>query len=572
MAAADFFNRVNGNLSFRNNGAALNPPGQIGISNNVVSRVPAQTPSTGLLKTPGIQQPIQPVQPQARPQTPTGPVSQAEGFINQGLLNLSDIAAGKNSVLDIAEEKFLGRAARTGAAQGAANQQRFAQQNLDPASINALELARQRGSSIDTGQFQSEIAGQRAGQALQAQQQLSQQALQASQFQRQVAQDKFNSLIRLGGEQNLINAEEIAQDLYGTGVDMRGLKAQGLDQLVANYASIPGMTAQDALEVMKRDGALEFWGISEQEAMGRLQTTFARSNPIAQAEAEFTSMLEAGDITQEDFDRMMILTREQILNPGDFTLQDSYVVTDANGREIGNFLTENEADIFMRNNPGGTKTFTKNGFLSQGTEVRAEGEVFVDGNNVFTIIEGQKVLAKPDLSPDAAFSTKNQNLINFYESNPSEQNNRKLDNIVDAQTNALKSRADLWPSNVGKDSLAYRNLLKTSPKLPPALQNLTSIEEGTGASSTIKIMALEKPINSVFQFGDRLLVLQDVQAPRVKGDNPTTYTLFDPIANETITILTGKDKTGKKHGKISVSFSNASPITDEPIGPKGIEG
>jgi hypothetical protein len=144
---------------------------------------------------------------------------------------------------------------------------------------------------------------------------------------------------------------------------------------------------------------------------------------------------------------------------------NSFVVTDNNGNEVGNFKTEDEAESFVTNNGGkGYKSkFKKNGYIGlKGSYEeyfgsKQPGDVFKGkGGSLFTVSNGKQVPAK--VTPLMPFSAMNNSLYKYYKLNGMED---KANEVLNLQIDHLRTLADVdgdidsLPAGVTKDHPAY---------------------------------------------------------------------------------------------------------------------
>lgn len=143
------------------------------------------------------------------------PITSTKGLLGLGMDTTKNIVTGQNSVFDINKNQMLGRLGASQAAQTGAMQQNVAQQGLSAPVFNVLGANLQRQQNIAQGQVASELATQEAN----AQQQAAKDLYTMASNDFSMKKSQIDDLLALGGQENILKAEQMAKDLYGFGVD-----------------------------------------------------------------------------------------------------------------------------------------------------------------------------------------------------------------------------------------------------------------------------------------------------------------------------------------------------------------
>jgi len=371
------------------------------------------------------QQPIQaaPLSTQTQPSQSKGAPTPIDpnAVLRQGLEEISNIASGDSPNLDRLLEKYLNRGSNVQAAQQAGMQQQFNQAGLDPTQSATLSADAQRRFNMQQGETTGQIAQEQGREQFQAIQQLPQLAQQAQQMdilKKQDLQNQFNKLIELGGSKNLMAAEKIGREVFGVDtVDMHKIEEIGINRMLADYASMPGFDVNEAVQLMKGNGELDYLGITEEEAKAKLEPIYQNNNPLSSIQTGYQNMLDQGLISQNEYDNAMAVQKFNLLNPQGLEINDSFLVVDSAGNEIGNFLDEGEAIRFSQQHGGSIQKGKMVNLAGETPEnLPSEGEVFTDKGSLYIVEGGQKVLAKPDF--DDPFSSQNRQILNYYKDHP----------------------------------------------------------------------------------------------------------------------------------------------------------
>ena len=425
----------------------------------------------------------QPQQQQAQPATQT-PFQLSKESMFQGLQGVKKLAEGESKYMDLLEQKYLGRTAAAGAAKGAAMQQKYLGQDLDPSIQRALEGEQQRQQESSMGQIRGDIGAQRIASQESAQKDLAGLGMQINQYEMTQKSQQFNELLNAGGVDNIEQAQKIYEEMYGSTLDPYLAQENSKLKVLGKYAAMPGITPEEAIRLAKEEGALEFLGIDENEAKNYLDPIIMGSNPLYQAESEYGSMLKQGLISKDDYDNMITFAKWSITNPDGMEIKDSFIVKDNKGNEIGNFLTEEEANKFIEKNNDKNYEISKGKYIGRKGEYEEytgmeEGEYFTKGENVYKIMEGKQILVEPDY--DDPFSVQNQKFLELGE------DNKYYKKIVDKQIKAVVSDSLEMPEDITEDSPLYKGLMK-SDKVGKYDSNALSYKEtGWGTGSVVKI-------------------------------------------------------------------------------------
>lgn len=169
--------------------------------------------------------------------------------------------------------------------------------------------------------------------------------------------DSFNQLTQMGGEENFKQAAEMFNDMFGTDIDFSNALTEENKQkfndswnnMSGSIAS--GMSFDEWKKVAEADGTFDDLNMTESDIESMYNNMQMQSNPIYQAMQQYDMMLENGDISQEDYDKIMDTLNFGLTNPEGFDYSTSYQVLDADGNEVKNFQTPEEAQAFMDENP-----------------------------------------------------------------------------------------------------------------------------------------------------------------------------------------------------------------------------
>lgn len=169
--------------------------------------------------------------------------------------------------------------------------------------------------------------------------------------------DSFNQLTQMGGEENFKQAAEMFNDMFGTDIDFSNALTEENKQkfndswnnMSGSIAS--GMSFDEWKKVAEADGTFDDLNMTESDIESMYNNMQMQSNPIYQAMQQYDMMLENGDISQEDYDKIMDTLNFGLTNPEGFDYSTSYQVLDADGNEVKNFQTPEKAQDFMDENP-----------------------------------------------------------------------------------------------------------------------------------------------------------------------------------------------------------------------------
>jgi hypothetical protein len=477
-----------------------------------------------------------------------------------GMDTLQGIATGETDlykgIYDKINKEQQGRLGSAQAAEKAASAQSNAQAGISGARVNVLGAAQDRTQSLERGAVAQELNKQQMNTQAQAQEGAIQDVIQGK-------KEAIADLIKLGGADNLAQAEEYAMDVYGT--DVYGLGNIANDQkmtAIAKYTAIPGMTIEGAMELMKQNGDLEMFGedVSEEDVRSIASSLLLGSDPIYQAQSHYGDLLSQGVIDQDEYNDVVDFVKWGQTNPDGYEIKDSFRVTDANGNELGNFQTSEEADLFMQQNPGEYSTEqVTNGYIGVKGEYDEyfgdylQGDVFtgIDGG-IYTVVDGQKVAARP--TPENAFSMQNNAILNYLTANGMDNDmakSIKQQQLNDALTNPNNVPLDMLPS-----SELYTNLINKSNNISVAAGgSRDDVSEQGGAHDSEKILSAfhSLPNDTWVQMGGRLYLYKGVTRKIEDGQDDTNqYQLIDPVTNEQIyygTTTNGKLEKSTKAGQ-----------------------
>jgi len=477
----------------------------------------------------------QPQQQQAQPATQT-PFQLSKESMFQGLQGVKKLAEGESKYMDLLEQKYLGRTAAAGAAKGAAMQQKYLGQDLDPSIQRALEGEQQRQQESSMGQIRGDIGAQRIASQESAQKDLAGLGMQINQYEMTQKSQQFNELLNAGGVDNIEQAQKIYEEMYGSTLDPYLAQENSKLKVLGKYAAMPGITSEEAIRLAKEEGALDFLGIDENEAKNYLDPIIMGSNPLYQAESEYGSMLKQGLISKDDYDNMITFAKWSITNPDGMEIKDSFIVKDNKGNEIGNFLTEEEANKFIEKNNDKNYEISKGKYIGRKGEYEEytgmeEGEYFTKGENVYKIMEGKQILVEPDY--DDPFSVQNQKFLELGE------DNKYYKKVLDKQIKASISDSLEIPEDITEDSALYKGLMNSNKVGKYNENNLTYNESGLGTGSIVKIAEFDS-------LAPNSLVVIDGKLYRYNGDTRLVIKRDDDLYQYNFTdILTGDIKSIK---------------------------
>ena len=480
-------------------------------------------------RTLGLQQPQQ---QQSQPTTQT-PLQLSKESMFQGLQGVKKLAEGESKYMDLLEEKYLGRTAAAGAAKGAAMQQKYLGQDLDPSIQRALEGEQQRQQESSMGQIRGDIGAQRIASQESAQKDLVGLGMQVNQYEMAQKSQQFNELLNAGGIDNIEQAQKIYEEMYGSTLDPYLAQENSKLKVLGKYAAMPGVTSDEAIRLAKEEGALDFLGIDENEAKNYLDPIIMGSNPLYQAESDYGAMLKQGLINKDEYDNMIAFAKYSITNPDGMEIKDSFIVKDDKGNEVGNFLTEEEANKFLEKNNDKNYKISKGKYIGRKGEYEEytgmeEGEYFTKGENVYKIMEGKQILVEPDY--DDPFSVQNEQFLKLGE------DNIYYKKIIDKQIKAVVSDSLELPEGITEDSALYKGLMKSDKVGKYDSNNLTYDETGVGTGSIVKISEFDS-------LAPNSLVVIDGKLYRYNGDKRLTVKWNDDLYRYHFTdILTGENK------------------------------
>ncbi len=491
-------------------------------------------------QTLGLQQQRYDVPQQQAPQQQST-LQQAGQAIQQGLTGVQQLAAGESPYLDILEQKYLGRTAAAGAARGAAQGQRALGLGLDPTVQRALEQEQRRQGEMALGQVRGDIGEQRARGQEAAQSQLAGLGMQVSQFERAQKEKEFETLLGAGGASNIEQATKIYEEMYGSQLDPYLAQQQSMTKVLGQFASMPGVTPEQALSMAKEQGALEHLGISEQEAKAFLDPIMLGANPLAQAKAEYGTMLSQGLITPDQYNDAMMFSQWMLTNHEGIEMKDSFAVYDKEGKEVGNFLSKEEAETFVSKS-GEEYQIKESKYIGHKGEYeeftgREEGEYFVEGENVYKIQEGKKIITEPDYADP--FSVQNTKFLELGE------DNKYYKKLLGLQVKAAIAKPEELPLDFEEGSVLYQNLIKSPLLQHYTLNDLRGRETGSGHKSVVEIPQFEGlNANSLIIFQNKVFMFQSKHHIVIKGDDDVVeYRLYDPATGETKVITTDRDSS-----------------------------
>jgi hypothetical protein len=550
------FNPLNKSLNTQPqpiNRLAVQPSNQTPITPPAKPLIQTNTPQSTLSNIPAVGKAVAPVQ--------AAPIQKQSLGFNQnqvapkkkepiGFNTINKVAQGDKSYLDDIYSKlnnqYMGRLGARQAAQTSAQAQQNAQMGLSDSVKNTLGAVQGREQNMEAGAIQSDLATQQAQQQVAEQKQAIQQVIQNK-------KESIQNLINLGGVENLKQAEQFAKEVYGT--DVYGLGNIANDQkmtALAKYTAIPGMSAKGALELAIQNGDLDRYGMTEEEAKNIIAPLVLGSDPVYQAKGHYGDLLDKGLITASDYKDAVDLVKWASLNPDGIEIMDSFVVTDKEGNEVGNFKTQEEANAFMQKNAGDFTVQKKdNGYIGYKGDYQeflpaAVGDVWQgqDGG-LYINMNGEKVPATPIF--EDPFAAQNNRILDYYTTHG-------IDNDVTRQIRTAQLRAAnadplSLPVGLNPNSALYSDLTNSAKATSwDGLKEQS--EQGTGSDSHVYNPVLEQlPDNSFINVDGELWLLKSNTLENQSGDDIHTYTLYNPVTGGQKTIKT----TANKHQKAVVT-------------------
>jgi hypothetical protein len=522
---------------------------QAPVAQQPISQTPLMQPVT---QTP-VQQPqqVQPVQPQ---KDPLSTVQDYEQLYKQSLLDLQKLSQGQSPLYEQLQNVYLGRLGASQAAEQAAQEQRAAQLGVSPERQALAGQLLDRQQDIQQGQIISDLSQQQAQQAIGAQQQLGQQGLLGAQYETAKQKEILNNLIQSGGIENLSKAQEIYTQLYGTEMDMAALK-QSQQMSKRGELAAMGMGVDETIQLAQNQGILDQYGLTPDMARQMLTPMIMGSNPIFQAQTQYADLVKQGVITQDQADKALMAMKWSMTNPQGVEIKDSFVVYNPDGSQAGNFLSEQEAQAFVEQQ-GGNLTYekVKDGYIGLKGEYKEfltqkEGDVFTDKGNVYTVVQGEKVLAQ--ITPELPFSRINSQLARHYSETGQKD---KLNEILKLQIDSALSEPKNIPTEVMNNPAFVDALTKSGRvKSTGSMDSLEGKEVGSGPNSKVVIDVLEGVLdNSLVNMGGEILVFESKQEhPFTGNDDEMSYYLYNPKTGERITLRT--NRKAFKQGEIKVT-------------------
>jgi len=204
--------------------------------------------------------------------------------------------------------------------------------------------------------------------------------------------DSFNQMVAQGGAENFAAAADMFNEMFGTDIDFsNALTEENKEAFNTSWNDMIGAIAggtsfEDWLKSAKASDTFDNLNMTEDdvaEMYGRMQL---QNNPVYQAMQQYDQMLEDGIIDQDDYDRIMDALNYGLSHPEGFEFSDSFQVLDANGNEVKNFKTQEEADQYLADNPnqGYTINQEKDGWVEYtGGDTGPSGGTTGDPNNPY---------------------------------------------------------------------------------------------------------------------------------------------------------------------------------------------
>lgn len=383
---------------------------------------------------------------------------------NKTLQKLIDLSDGNSELYDRLRETYLGQTGAIQAAKQSASQQRSLQEGLSPEMARLVDQQQQREFSAERGNLMNQLAEQEAAAAINATSQAHQATVMATQQKVLDTKNKIEELKKQGGTENLNKAEELLMELYGTQIDLDRFKTQQTLGDIAKFVSM-GLGVEDTIGFAIKSGMMDKFALTETQLRDMITPMVMAGNPLVAATTMAQDWVAQGIMTQQQASDYIAMTQWAMTHPDGLEMFNSFVVTDANGNEVGNFKSEDEADAFITNNGGKNykKTFKKNGYIGlKGSYeeyfgTKQPGDIFKGkGGALFAIVDGRQVPAK--MTPLMPFSSMNNSLYKYYKQNGLDD---KANEVLNLQIDHLRTLADVdgfidvLPAGVTKDHPAY---------------------------------------------------------------------------------------------------------------------
>ena len=270
-----------------------------------------------------------------------------------------------NETAEMINQRQLARMGSAQESQRAAEAQRGLQAGLSDREVQGRgaisDVGRREALSSATADFainQSQKAEEmdKFNQQMEMQQKQidTQQEQWNKQFDTQKQKDSLNTLLQAGDYKG---ASKLFSDIYGQSIDFSVLEnAQNADKFNEGFNNMTGLIAsgtkwEDAVKIMQKDGSFEKMGMTE----GDLQKFYAQAqlnnDPLYKSVSMVDKWVESNLISQDEADDFIATLMYTLTNPQGLTVSDGYAVKGKDGKEVGFFTSEAEADAYINANP-----------------------------------------------------------------------------------------------------------------------------------------------------------------------------------------------------------------------------
>jgi len=525
-APIDYSLSLDREKSYGQKSGQLQPPSTIQGPGQL--QPPAKT-GYGQLAPPTYQAP----QAYQAPKTTQIGIGDTQKIMDESLKRTSELAAGKSDYMEGLKKRYLGMQAAAGTAQAGALEQELAGAGMSESEKQTHRYMQERKADREQIGLMGDLFEQESLMTQGAQSEAFNMAYQAKQLKANEMRERIDTLMAGGGADNLHQAGKLMEELMGVPVDLHMARQENVMQVLGGLASVPGMSIDEVISQADKSGDLKYLGLTKEEARRYIEPIMHANNPIYQAKAQYGDLLESGEIDEKTYDKMVKLITWQQTNPEGVEVFDSWIVKDRQGNEVGNFKTEEEADSFVAQK-GGAKEFTANGYIDYEGKYDeylpvGEGGLFEDKSGaLYMVKDGQKMSATPDW--DDPFSIRNEDLVEYYEMNPSKEGEKLSEKILETQFRQIINNPMDIPENIPTSSPLYQKLLGSGKVSNlKEFDSLAQTEKGSGKSSRVRIEALEGlAMDSLVNVGGRVYVYRGDTPHAVTGDDDyTEYELYD---------------------------------------------
>lgn len=498
--------------------------------------------------------------------------------INDSTDYLRDIMEGNSEYIQMLKDKAAQDMGGAGAAATAALKQEGAQAGMSPEQIASMGVTRQRDVEEQTGDVVGGIAVEEARMGVQAARDVFSQDMAQEQFQYQQDMDQFQNQLAQG---DYSGAAQSFNKIHGTDIDFtKAIDAENL----ANFNNAHNNMTQaigndvsfdDWMATAKADGTFEKMNMTEGDIRNMYENMRLNNNQIYQASKRYQDMVDQGIITQDQMDDIMAIQAHMLSNPDGYSVTDSFQVTDANGKEIGNFKTKEEADAFAAENPG-----SKTGILNRGWVERTgvgtgtgtgtgTGEVADTTTDEYKFLKGLTGDEEPTPELTKAFEENFEVADALMKGDFGELTSDDLNGLNDVyklmpKTWQDKNKFGEMIKKIDKDqgelyeAIQGGNVVKDS-KLGGDLINSAWGKWTEDGKNRWKMSApmqafLKANKGKYIQLGGKYFQIQNYNADYGDRNSMPSITLYDPKSKKQITLESGKGQTGATGTELQAAY------------------